>query len=356
MKPEELKIGYWPYSNDFKSPGDRRRFVFYAKEKKISFSVADFNYNYDIIYLTYGCNISEWLKYKKRNPNTKVIFELIDSYLFESTTLISVLRGFNRFITGKESSLFLNYKNALIKLVCISDAVVCSTIDQKKYLSRFNKNIHISLDYFSEDITTKKTEYEISGKLKIVWEGQAYTVKNLFLINQFFQKYKNEIELHIITDYSVKYPFKIFDKTIYVLLKKIACPWVFHNWRKDTFSEIIASCDIAIIPIVNREGMMWYKPENKLLLFWEIGIPVIATATPAYKRVMETAVINGLCHSNTEWVSKIINYRNMNSLERKNIANTAELFLNKEHSKGKNLERWDEIFNSVFQPAAKKYK
>ena len=35
----KLKIGYWPNSLTFDAPGDRRRFIFYAENKKIDFEL-----------------------------------------------------------------------------------------------------------------------------------------------------------------------------------------------------------------------------------------------------------------------------------------------------------------------------
>ena len=37
MDFSKLKIGYLPYDKDFKKPGDKRRFVYYAKKRGIDF-------------------------------------------------------------------------------------------------------------------------------------------------------------------------------------------------------------------------------------------------------------------------------------------------------------------------------
>ena len=76
----DLKIGYSPYSADFKAPGDRRRFIFYGNEKHLDVEIANPSRIYDLIYITSSANISEWIKYKKDNPSVKLIFEIIDSF------------------------------------------------------------------------------------------------------------------------------------------------------------------------------------------------------------------------------------------------------------------------------------
>lgn len=348
MNWQEKKIAYWPYDKEFAVPGDRRRFVFYAKERGINFEFADPFKKYNIVYLTYGCNIDVWMKYKKDNPDTKIIFELIDSYLLEDPGFFTYLRGMIRFILKKESRLYFNYKKALRKMIGICDAVVCSTPIQKQDLSRYQKNIHISLDYFSNDITCHKTNYQTNGKLKLVWEGQAYTVKNLLEINDVLDLLKNDIELHIVTDSVIKYPFKIFNKSTKKILQRLKCSYQLHNWDKQTFAKILADCDLSIIPISSKSSLMWNKPENKLLLLWEIGIPVLTSDTPAYKRVMDAAGIDSYCLASETWVKKIKRHINYTPIEKQNLVAQAKGYLNAHHEKETILKKWDAIFESVY--------
>jgi len=47
------------------------------------------------------------------------------------------------------------------------------------------------------------------------------------------------------------------------------------------------------------------QPENKLLLFWSLGVPVIDTNTKSYSRVMKSINEDYLCDSLEEWQRKI---------------------------------------------------
>ena len=148
-------IGYTPYNTNLNVPGDRRRFIFYAHEKNLKFEIANPNVTYDVIYVTYGSDISTWINYKIKNPTVKLIFELIDSYVFESLSFKTLFRGSIRYLQNKESKFWFNYKSALFKIITLADAIVCSSIIQKNFLLKYNKNIHISLDYFTNDIKKK---------------------------------------------------------------------------------------------------------------------------------------------------------------------------------------------------------
>lgn len=347
MEIKTLKIGYWPYRMDLKSPGDRRRFCFYSKKRGVNFTVADIAQEYDILYLTFGCNISDWINYKKKFPKTKIVFELIDSFLFEEYGLHSLFRGIIKYIIGKESRLSFNYKKLVFDIITMADAVVCSSIDQLEILKKYNKNIHISLDYFSEDITYIKQDFTNTNKLKLVWEGQAYTVKNLLELNPVFKRFKDKVELHVITDPKISYPFKIFDRTAISILSNLKCDWYFHEWKKDTFSKLIAESDLAIIPISKNNRLMWYKPANKLLLLWEIGIPVLTSDTPAYLNVNEVAGLHMYCKSSKEWEEQLLKYLQASPLERESISNKATTYLLKEHNEDLILQNWDKIFSSL---------
>jgi len=348
MNWDYITIGYAPYNIDCTSPGDRRRFIFYANEKKIKFNLADPLEYYDVIYITYGSDLSYWLKYKKENPNVKLVFELIDSYLLEKTSLLTILRGFIRYISGKESFFYFNYNKLLNKFLVVADAVVCSTYAQKLEILKYNKNVHISLDYFSDDINFHKTQANNNiKKIKLVWEGQAYTVENLLLINSVLEKLKNKIELHIITDPIIKFPFKIFNRKTKNILKSLACQYYIHDWNRIDFCKIISICDLAIIPISYNNSMMWNKPENKLLLFWEIGIPTLVTNTPAYQHVMTIADLKFCCATSDEWIEKIENYI-ISSIEDKKIAiQKSNFYIQENHNKELILKKWDNIFDSL---------
>jgi hypothetical protein len=347
MSLQQLKIGYWPYHASLNVPGDRRRFVFYANERKINFEIASTEKQYDVVYLTTGCDITAWLRYKKKHSTTKIIFELIDSYLLEDLNLFGLLRGPSRFLGKKESGLYLNYRQAILLMVQKADAVVCSTTIQRDFMLPLNNNIHISLDYFENDILSKKKEYSVTGKLKLAWEGQAYTVNNLLCINPVLEKLKDKVELHIITDPVAKFPLKIFNKKTETILKKLKCSWLFYEWERKNFTEIIAGTDLAIIPINQADKLMWNKPENKLLLLWQIEIPVLTSATPAYTRVMQNAGINMCCNTTEDWVKHIERFANLDSAGKNSIVESANNYIASTHTMEKICKNWDAIFASV---------
>lgn len=343
------KIGYWPYGAGLDKAGDRRRFVFYAKEKNIPFEIASPEKEYDLVYLTMGCNISEWLAYKKKFPSVKIVYEIIDSYFFQKPGIIKRSMGLVRFVIGKESRLYVDYISAIKQMLTIADAVVCSSESQRKFILAYNKNTHVSLDYFENEITDRKHSYKSAGKLKLVWEGQAYTVQNLLKLKEVFRRLADKVELHVVTDPAIIYPFKVFNKKTSGVLAKLPCDVYYYPWEKETFSKHIASCDLAIIPIDQEDGLHWNKPENKLLLLWQVGIPVLTSNTPAYKKVMDNAGIPFLCNNPESWVQAIEKYIEMPEEERQLFAGKASKYLAEKHTKETIVQKWHSIFSSFIK-------
>ena len=348
MKWLKKKVAYASYSKNLNAPGDRRRFLFYAKERNLDFEQADPRFIYDVVYLTYGCDLTIWIAYKKRNPTVKLIFELIDSYLLQEQNFLTMLKGSIKYFKGYESYLYFNYKSALIEIIRLSDAIVCSTVLQKNDMLQYNDNIHISLDYFSEDINyDKKTNYKLESKIKLVWEGQPFGVENLLLLNNIFEKLDYDFEIKIITDKIANYYHGLRKVKVSNILKNLRCQYEFIEWDQKTFTSIISNCDLAIIPINDNDSFSKNKPENKLLFFWEIGIPVITSNTPAYKYVMDVAGIDCYCSSDVDWQLKIEKFIISDEIYRRNISQKANHYINKFHSKEIILTNWDKIFNSI---------
>jgi len=342
---KDLKIGYYPHNATLQHPGDRRRFVFFANEAGIPFEIADSNKVYDIVYLTSSCNVSEWVNYKKRNPGTRLIFEIIDSYLLVSRNMLRFLKGPYRYLTGKDDKFYLNYNDAFIEIIKISDAVVCSTPLLKKHIESYNRNVHVSLDYFENEITSRKENYELGERIKLVWEGQSYTLENILVLKDALRKLKDKIELHIITDKIIKGPFNFLDKKSEKLLDSIGVPYHFHEWNRKTFCDLSAKADLAVIPLNRNKDIMWNKPENKLLFFWQIGLPVITSPSPAYEKVMRNAGIDMLADSANEWEQKILHLLRSDKQEIAKLFNKINDYLDQNHSKEKLMQDWRKIFD-----------
>jgi hypothetical protein len=129
-----LRIGFVPYGG-LQHPWNLRNFVYYARKRNLKFEIVQPDKDYDIVVLSPLADISVWSKYP--TDKAKIIFFLVDSYLsVPHENLKGKFRGLAKFLVGEQKSLKPNYLKTLQDMCSRADAVVCTTIEQKKDNSR----------------------------------------------------------------------------------------------------------------------------------------------------------------------------------------------------------------------------
>jgi glycosyltransferase involved in cell wall biosynthesis len=345
-----LKIGYIPYSADLSQPADRRRFPHFAKRKNVHYEIADPKKKYDVIILPAPSNLSKWLLYKKKNPTTIFIFEMVDSLIFNVDLFLKLFKGVGRFLMRKDSLIYFNYRKLIIKWIKIADVVICSSTEIKTSILKWNQNVFVSLDYLENEYQSVKNNFEINGKMKLVWEGQGSVLPHFLHFKKLFQQINSFCELHVITSekYSLSGQFRKRDSK--KILSKLPINTIFHEWQMGSKDEILSECDCGIIPLNPKHLFGWHKPANKLISFWFTGLPTIVSDTPAYKELMNEAGNDLYCSTIEDWVKKINLIKNMTPSQRENISKRDRMFVQKNYSDEALDNVWEEIFRySILQ-------
>ena len=158
---------------------------------------------------------------------------------------------------------------------------------------------------------------------------------------------KHEIALHFVTDLSYQRFAGKYWKTYTADIVKGLCNRVYvYEWNEFMCSEIVSSCDLAVIPVDLMNPLVLGKPENKLLLFWRMGMPVITSATPAYERTMKKAGLDMACRTKTEWFDMLDKYI-MDSELRQTSGMAGKQTADHEYSETQILSQWDDLFKSI---------
>lgn len=342
------KIGYVPMSQNFEQPGDRRRFVFYAKARDVHFEIADPSKSYDVVVLTQAADLSVWSRYS--SSGAKVVYDFIDSYLaIPRTDIKGWMRGSAKYLSGKSRYFYFDQWKAIAAMCKRADAVVCSTQAQREDIYKSCSNVHIILDSQAEVLGKVKTSYKSGEPFRLVWEGLPQNLESLKPVVKLLaaSSLKDRLELHIITDPSYKrYLGSFWSVNTHELVSKFPLACVLHEWHPDTLGAIACACDLAIIPIDLGDPFSRGKPENKLLLFWRMGLPVVASATPCYAQAMRAAGLDDTIGDNQGWVLKLSGLMRDESLRQR------AALLGRAHATtcfqvSDLLERWDQMFESV---------
>ncbi len=350
------RIGFVPYG-DLQHPWNLRNFVYYARNRGLQFEIAQRGEDYDILVLSPLADISVWSKYPR--GKTKIIFFLVDSYLsIHKGNLKGAFRGLAKFLVREQKSLRLNYLKTLQDMCSRADAVVCTTLEQKLDIEKHCDNVHIILECHFKAVRQSKVDYNIGSRINLVWEGLPANLDGFSHIKDVLihLRKKYPIFLHIITDLVHKKYLNRFGRTHMINeVEKIMgesshlnneSMFYMYQWNLDTFSHIVSACDLAIIPINTDNPLGIGKPENKLLLFWRMGMPTVVSSTPAYSRAMDACGLDSYCKNNNEWAEKLEKMI-VDEETRKIAGQTGKRHANNFYSENIYLKNWDGLFESI---------
>ena len=342
----EVRVGYVPYSDALDKPGDRRRFAYYAGKRGIHFEIASPERDYDLVILSARADISVWARY----PEAKLVYDLIDSYLaIPRTDLKGRLRGLFKFLARQSRYLQLDHWRAIGDMCSRADAVICSTDEQRSDIQAFCSNVHVVLDAHMGVSRTVKTDYSAHRPFRLVWEGLPQTLGSLALLRPVLEKLQDRfpIEVHIVTDpWYFRYMGQFGRTSTLETAKKILPDVHFHEWKESDCADIICSCDLAVIPLALTDPFAAGKPENKLLLFWRMAMPVVTSASPAYVRAMQAAGMQLTPNTEAGWVSAIERLL-VDEPARREAGTLGKAYTERAFSEASLLARWDAVFASL---------
>lgn len=353
-----LRIGFVPFSRSFQHPFDSRNFLYYAKKRGVKFEIVEPGREYDVILLTPSADLTVWSKYDK--SKAKIIYMTVDSYLsVPRFDIKGALRGLAKYAVREHKYLKVDYSSAIKEMCSRADAVVCTTLEQKRDILECCKNVHVILECHFKAVREVKTDYAIGSRVNLVWEGLPGNMPGLAQLNDVLAQLRKKypILLHIITDLEhKKYMNKVWTKSTVQEARRLfgdvhhlfntdsaVC---LYQWNIEMFSRIVTACDLAVIPLASQSPMALGKPENKLVLFWRMGMPTVVTASPAYIRAMEKCGLDLYCRDSADWHEKLERLI-VDCAARKTAGMLGKQCADSVYGEEVYLEQWDRLFQSV---------
>lgn len=289
--------------------------------------------------------------WSERPRGEKIIFDFVDSYLAVPRTPQHLLRGAAKFVTRQSRKLQLDHWAALRKMCRRADAVICSTLEQKESILPDNPNVHIVLDFRDELLLPPKRDYRAHEPFRLVWEGLPINATTLGELGPILRGIdaKTPLALDVVTSpryYRWMGRFGERDTLADIKAAVGMDDITLHPWTAATVHRVATQADLAVIPIPMNEPLYRGKPENKLLIFWELAVPTLVTATPAYARAMTQAGIDMACASPQEWDEKLARFIHDENA-RASAGARGAAFVGSKHTPAQRVAAWDAVFQSV---------
>lgn len=310
-------------------PAHKRRFPKFAKRSQIVYSdFVDTGIICDVNIISPAADLTFWSR-RAEDSNLSVIFDGNDPYLLGGGSIRDKFRGIFKYFTGSHKYLEFNYLESYMRICKSSTVVISGHIKQAELLKTQVSNVHRIPDYGIDGMVKIKSEYKLSsdGRINVFWEGLGSSFKPFKLIEDIFTNIidKDRYVFHFVTDLIYKAYGDKFGKTYiqYVAMREAPTLYKqfrFYQWSEYMMNTIAVACDFCIIPLPLDNTLNYWKPENKLIHMWRMGIPTIVSPIPSYIDVISKAGQSKSYAANiSEWVDILDNVSSDN-LVRKQLA------------------------------------
>ncbi len=350
-KVKRLRIGYVPNSKDLSAPGDRRRTVFWAKSRGHEI-VTNLNEKVDILVLSERSDFGSFSNTKHDIP---IIFDLVDGYLARESSSKDWLRGTSKVLAGQLSGIPRPFTHFVQDLCTSATAVICSSSEQKELIEKYSKNIHVILDSHDEIPALPFTGNPHSPKnaRSLLWEGLPVTLGGISDISAALLRENsiNSTQINFVTDLQYyrllgKYLPQSTKSLLHKYLNQMIRDVKLIPWSVDNLVSTAKSSSAAIIPVVLSNPLQILKPENRLLIMWKLGLPTLASATPAYARVSRESGLDITCNTNADWEKKLdLLFKDSDYAEE--TVRCGQKYLMENHTSEILLLKWDQAIQSV---------
>jgi hypothetical protein len=346
----KLKIAYSPQSPNLSHPADRRRLVYWANKRGHELTT-DIQQKADVLVLSGRANLTGWTRKRIRPP---VIIDLVDGYLGKEDFWRDWVRGAGKVLSGNISGSPRPYREIVSEACSLAQAVVCETIEQKLTIRPFSQNVHSILDFHEEFPMLPTNRKSAARNLpSLLWEGLPFTAKGLLLLENAFKEIRENqpLTLEVVTDLTYplflgKYLSRDTEKILGNIPEILGDGFRLTTWSLDAVVDAAKRSHLSLLPLDPRASLNPLKAENRLLMMWRLGLPVLVSPSFAYTRVMAATELDGLCSSPNEWSYKILQMLESPEL-RINSVERGQQYIRDTHSEELLLSSWDNLFESV---------
>lgn len=226
-----------------------------------------------------------------------------------------------------------------IQEIKIADLLIVSSIEQKEYLLRYNKNIFIY--YMFKDVLEVNKEHTQKDKIIIGYHGNKQHLSAMQDTSWALDKLAQEYEIEFWAMYNVEK----LGKWVKNLPKK--CTVKHLQWSEEATVSEMSNCDIGVIPSVLKNSRFWGRPlvtfilnsegyhyndyvqrfkfsnnPGRIQVFSQLSVPLVADFTPSACQIIKDGESGFLVGTKEGWyeaLKKLILDHNLRNEFSKNL-------------------------------------
>ncbi len=215
------------------------------------------------------------------------------------------------------------------------DVLLLPTPEMKDVVQLFtNRSVEVLLDPIDFGFTNSfKKPTDNKKPLKIVWFGYPDSYQKSMIAHEHTLTtlhLEKEIEYHIVT--KNKHYGKVQNCII-------------HQYTPETFPALLQTFDACVLSHVPTDFDVntYCKSENKAVLAINRGVPVIASKTPAYQRLLTNCGLENYLFTSNSGIVELIN-KLRSFEERSHYLQLSQEYVLKNYSSQKMVKDWVKIY------------
>lgn len=314
MKTDEA-IGVVPHAAGMTGAADRRRLGCWSSARQRQLETGSPE-ACRVVVLPPLVDHAAWLAWRRGRSDRRVVLNVVDfRYLQEALDpgrdLGAVGRDAGRtLLYGKGASRLLPppYSRRLRAMLHEADIVVSSNAEHAAFLGRFDIRSKPILDCHEEIPSLEVRQDTPLQSLRLLWEGKLATLPFLMELQPALTELARStpIELTLCTDqYGYRFANRFGRITPINLVGDLTnVPGLTIRvipWSPSSLAASAQRAHAAVLPVSAKDTAAWMKAENRAMVMWRLGLPVLMSATPAYRRVAEEAGAGGVVQQREQW-------------------------------------------------------
>ena len=315
-------VGVSSYTENMSGVADRRRLGCWAASRGIRINNSSPE-SCDVVVVNPLSDLSQWANWRESAKQRRLVFDFVDFRYVEegfrssSSPALAMKSAGRNLLYGSGSARlpWPSYGDRIKRILLRADRVTCATPEHAAFLDRHGIRATPILDCqeeipaYSPRRIPAAPRSESPRKLNILWEGQLATLGFMRELHDGIAALcaRASVRLTICTETEgFRYANRFARVTPQMILRSLediaGLTIVVVPWDPSRLADEALSADVAVLPVSPRDRTSWLKPENRAVIMWRLGLPVLMSGTPAFRRAAMAAGAAGIVDNPADWV------------------------------------------------------